>query len=87
MPPRSGGVRRLRVRLQRTNDDALDTRRMREVVKLLRSAEGRDRFALVVPSHKSYVELDFPNYYTNIDQVRSPLEALVTDWGGYIELS
>lgn len=80
--PRSGaGARRLRVRLQRTNDDTLDTKRMREVVKLLRSAEGRDRFALIVPSQKSWVELDFPNFYTNIDQVTSSLVEMVSDWG------
>jgi hypothetical protein len=69
------------VRLHRTNDDALDTKRMREVVKLLRSAEGRDRFALIVPSQKSWVELDFPNFYTNIEQVTSPLLEMVSDWG------
>lgn len=84
--PNSRSARRIRIHLERTNDDPLDTRRMRQVVKLLRSAEGRDRFALVVPSQKSWVELDFPNFYTNIDQVRSPLEEMVSDWGGYIEL-
>lgn len=79
---RSGsGARRMRVRLQRTNDDSLDTKRMREVVKLLRSAEGRDRFALIVPSQKSWIELDFPNYYTNIDQVTPTLMEMVSDWG------
>ncbi len=81
MTQRSGGTRRVRVRLQRTNDDALDTRRMRQVVKLLRSAEGRDRFALIVPSQKSWVELDFPNFYTNIDQVMPTLMESVSDWG------
>lgn len=81
MPMRSGGGRRVRVRLQRTNDDVLDTKRMREVVKLLRSAEGRDRFALLVPSQKSWVELDFPNFYTNIDQVTPTLREMVRDWG------
>jgi DNA polymerase-3 subunit alpha len=79
--PRSPGGRRLRVRIRRTNDNALDTRRMREVVKLLRSVEGRDRFALVVPHAKSWVELDFPNYYTNVDQVHSSLLDLIGEWG------
>lgn len=79
---RSGTARRLRVRfLERTNDEALDTKRMREVVKLLRSAEGRDRFALIVPSQSSWVELDFPNFYTNIDQVMPTLMQRVGDWG------
>jgi hypothetical protein len=76
-----GRGRRVRVRLQRTHDDALDTKRMREVVKLLRSQEGRDRFALVVPSQKSWVELDFPNFYTNIDTVMPMLMDKVGDWG------
>lgn len=79
--PRSGSARRVRVRMYRTNDNALDTKRMREVVKLLRSTEGRDRFALIVPSQKSWVELDFPNFYTNIDQVMSDLIDRVSDWG------
>jgi hypothetical protein len=77
---RSGASRRVRVRLRRTNDNALDTRRMREIVKLLRSAEGRDRFALIVPSQKSWVELDFPNFYTNIDQIMGTLLDRVSDW-------
>lgn len=80
-PMRSGGARRVRVRLHRTNDDLLDTKRMREVVKLLRSAEGRDRFALIVPSQKSSVEIDFPNFYTNIEQVTLTLTEMVSDWG------
>ncbi len=77
----SGGYRRVRVKIQRTHDDALDTKRMREVVRLLRSAEGRDRFALILPSQESWVELDFPNYYTNIEQVKHALLDMVADWG------
>lgn len=80
-PQRSGPNRRVRVRLYRTNDNEIDTKHMREVVKLLRSAEGRDRFALMVPSQKSWVEIDFPNYYTNIDQVMVPLQEKIRDWG------
>ncbi len=81
VPRGNGNTRRVRVRMYRTNDDALDTKRMREVVKLLRSAEGRDRFALIVPSQKSWIELDFPNFYTNIDQVMPVLMDRVSDWG------
>ncbi len=80
-PRSSGNARRVRVRMFRTNDDALDTKRMRDVVKLLRSAEGRDRFALIVPSQKSWVELDFPNFYTNIEQVMPDLMERVSEWG------
>jgi hypothetical protein len=83
--PMRGG-RRVRVRLHRTHDDALDTKRMRDVVKLLRSQEGRDRFALVVPSQKSSVELDFPNFYTNIDTVMPMLLEKVSGWGGEVEI-
>lgn len=54
---------------------------MRDVVKLLRSADGRDRFALIVPLQASWVELDFPNYYTNFQTVQQQLFDLVDDWG------
>lgn len=78
----AGGGRRLRVRfLERSSDGDLDTRRMREVVKLLRNAEGRDRFALLVPHDKSWVELDFPNFYTNLDTVQSALLTMLGEWG------
>jgi hypothetical protein len=81
VPQRSGGARRVRVRLYRTHDTAMDMKHMREVVKLLRGAEGRDRFALIVPHEKSWVELDFPNFYTNIDQVMPDLMERVSEWG------
>jgi DNA polymerase-3 subunit alpha len=80
--PRTYSHLRVRVRiLERTNDQALDMKRMRDVVKLLRSAEGRDRFALIVPLQKSWVELDFPNYYTNFETVQNALLEMVSDWG------
>ncbi|MBI4672533.1 MAG: hypothetical protein HY741_12820 [Chloroflexi bacterium] len=79
--PRTGSNVKVRVRLQRTHDHALDTKHMREVVKLLRSAEGRDRFALVVPLQSSWVELDFPNFYTNFQTVQQELLNMVSDWG------
>ncbi len=79
--PRHHSGRRVRVRLYRTNDNDLDTRHMREVVRLLRSVEGRDRFALIVPHQKSWVELDFPNFYTNYDTVQNTLHEMVSEWG------
>jgi DNA polymerase-3 subunit alpha len=80
--PRRASNLRVRVRiLERTNDQALDTKRMRDVVKLLRSVDGRDRFALIVPLQKSWVELDFPNYYTNFETVQNALLEMVSDWG------
>lgn len=89
MPQRSGApeprrgeqARLVRVRIQRSDNTDTDTRRMRELIKLLRSAEGRDRFALVVPHGSGRVELDFPNFYTNYETVYSPLLEMIADWG------
>ncbi len=79
--PRTSSNLKVRVRLMRTHDHALDTKHMRDVVKLLRSVEGRDRFALIVPMQESWVELDFPNYYTNYQTVQHKLLDMVDDWG------
>ncbi|RIK25682.1 MAG: hypothetical protein DCC52_10985 [Chloroflexi bacterium] len=79
--PRTSSNLKVRVRFQRSYDQQLDTKRMRDVVKLLRSADGRDRFALIVPLQASWVELDFPNYYTNFQTVQQQLFDLVDDWG------
>jgi hypothetical protein len=79
--PRTNSNLKVRVRFQRSYDQQLDTKRMREVVKLLRSADGRDRFVLIVPLQKSWVELDFPNYYTNFQTVQQQLLEMVSDWG------
>lgn len=79
--PRGVSNLQVRVRFQRSDDQQLDTKRMREVVKLLRSADGRDRFVLIVPLQKSWVELDFPNYYTNFQTVQQQLLEMVDDWG------
>lgn len=78
---RSEANRMLRVRIQRSNDMELDTRRMRELVKLLRSAEGRDRFALVVPHGTGRALLEFPNFYTNYETVYTPLLDMIAEWG------
>lgn len=75
------GARMVRVRMRRTDNDELDKGRLRAAVNLLRSVEGRDRFAFVLARGKTLVELDFPNYYTNYDAVAAPLGALVADWG------
>ncbi len=80
-PRSSGNARRVRVRLYRTHDTAMDMKHMREVVKLLRGADGHDRFALIVPHESSWVELDFPNFYTNIEQVTPRLVDMVSEWG------
>lgn len=79
--PRTNSNLKVRVRFQRSYDQQLDTKRMRDVVKLLRSADGRDRFVLIVPLQKSWVELDFPNYYTNFQTVQQQLLEMVGDWG------
>lgn len=79
--PRTSSNIKVRVRFQRSYDQQLDTKRMRDVVKLLRSADGRDRFVLIVPLQKSWVELDFPNYYTNFQTVQQQLLEMVGDWG------
>jgi hypothetical protein len=81
IPGNGGGIRRVRVKLYPTNDSAMDMKHMRDVVKLLRSADGNDRFLLVVPHESSWVEIDFPNYYTNVEQVTPILLDLVAEWG------
>ncbi len=54
---------------------------MRELLSLLRSVRGRDRFTLYVPNPQGLVQLDFPNFTTNFGQVEEPLSQLVGEWG------
>jgi len=54
---------------------------MRDLVRVFRSAEGRDRFSLIVPNVNGNVQLDFPNYYTNYDSLAKQLREMIADWG------
>lgn len=76
-----GAGRLLRVHIQRTQDADEDIRRMRELVRVLRSVEGLDRFSFIVPNLDGNVQLDFPNYNTNYDLVASQLHDMIGDWG------
>jgi DNA polymerase III subunit alpha len=78
--PPAGG-RLLRVRIRRSNDADLDVQRMRGLVALLRSAEGRDRFSLIVPQASGQVSLDFPNFYTDYDALAGDLQEMIAEWG------
>jgi DNA polymerase III subunit alpha len=76
-----GAGRSVRVRIQRSHDADEDIRRMRDLVRVFRSAEGHDRFSLIVPHVDGNVQLDFPNYYTNYDILASQLRDMIADWG------
>ncbi len=73
--------RHLRIFLTRTNDHEEDVRRMREVLMLLSSAEGHDRFTFYVPNPQGIVQLDFPNHSTSYYQVEDTLRQLIGEWG------
>lgn len=74
-------VRHLRIFLARTNDYDEDVRRMRELLSLLASADGRDRFTFYVPNPQGVVQLDFPNHSTSYSQVQGTLDELMGLWG------
>ncbi|MCI0478298.1 MAG: DNA polymerase III subunit alpha, partial [Anaerolineales bacterium] len=74
-------VRHLRIFLARTNDYDEDVRRMRELLSLLASADGRDRFTFYVPNPQGVVQLDFPNHSTSYSQVQGTLDELMGQWG------
>lgn len=78
--PRGAG-RLVRVHIQRSQDGEEDIRRMRDLVKIFRSVEGRDRFTLIVPHVDGNVQLDFPNYYTDYESLAAQLHALIAEWG------
>ncbi len=74
-------TRHLKIFLERTDDHEEELRRMRELVALLRSAPGQDRFTLFVPNPQGTVQLDFPNFTTSYMDLREALAELVGDWG------
>jgi hypothetical protein len=74
-------IRHLRIFLTRTNDCDEDVRRMRELLAVLSSADGRDRFTFYVPNPQGVVQLDFPNHSTSYAQVQSSLDELMGEWG------
>jgi hypothetical protein len=73
--------RHLRIFLTRTNDHDEDVRRMRELLALLSSVDGQDRFTFYVPNPQGIVQLDFPNHKTSYVQVQAPLTQMVSGWG------
>jgi hypothetical protein len=74
-------IRHLRIFLTRTSDYDEDVRRMRELLALLASVDGRDRFTFYVPNPQGVVQLDFPNHSTSYAQVQSSLDELMGEWG------
>ena len=54
---------------------------MRELLNLLRSVPGRDKFTFFVPNPQGTVQLDFPNFTTTYAVVEEPLNLLVSEWG------
>ncbi len=79
--PSNGPARHLRIYFERTNDQDEDVRRMRELLNLLRSMPGRDRFTFFVPNPQGTVQLDFPNFTTSYTAVQELLDPMVSDWG------
>ena len=73
--------RHLKIFFQRTTDQDEDVRRMRELLGLLRSRPGRDRFTFFVPNPQGTVQLDFPNFTTSYAAVQEPLDEMVGQWG------
>jgi hypothetical protein len=76
-----GSGRLVRVHIHRSHDSDEDIRRMRELLKVFRSAEGRDRFSLTVPHGDGHVLLDFPNFSTNYEVLAAQLAEMVAEWG------
>ena len=74
-------TRHLRIFLARSDNSDEDVRRMRELLALLSSADGRDRFTFYVPNPQGVVQLDFPNHSTSYSQVQSTLDELMGEWG------
>jgi hypothetical protein len=74
-------TRHLRIFLSRTNDYDEDVHRMRELLSVLSSVDGRDRFTFYVPNPQGVVQLDFPNHSTSYAQVQSSLDEMLGQWG------
>ncbi len=74
-------ARHLRIFLTRTNNHDEDVRRMRELLALLASAEGRDSFTFFVPNPQGIVQLDFPNHSTSYTALQDSLHQAIGNWG------
>jgi DNA polymerase-3 subunit alpha len=73
--------RQIVISLTRTNDQAEDVRRLRDLFQLLTSVQGRDHFVFIVPSREGSVEMDFPNHSTSYALIQESLHARVSEWG------
>ncbi len=73
-------IHHLRIFLQRTQDPEEEVRRMRELLNLLRSVPGRDRFSFFVPNPEGIVQLDFPNFTTSYTTLQDTLGQMISDW-------
>ena len=73
--------RHLRIYFARTQDHDDDVRRMRELLMLLRSVPGRDKFSFFVPNPQGIVQLDFPNFTTNYGTLQDSLSDMMGQWG------
>ncbi len=80
-PARYGPPKHLRIFFTRTNDQDEDLRRMRELLSLLASVDGRDRFTFYVRNPQGIVQLDFPNHSTNYGALQGVLDQTVSEWG------
>ncbi len=80
VPPHESPLH-LRIYIERAEDYDEEVRRMRQLLALLRSVRGRDRFTFFVPNPQGLVELDFPNFTTSYREVQEPLSQMVSDWG------
>jgi DNA polymerase-3 subunit alpha len=71
----------LRIFFNRTQNHDEDVRRMRELLMLLSSVEGNDRFTFYVPNPQGVVQLDFPNHSTSYAHLESSLNEMLGEWG------
>ncbi len=51
----------IRIVLKRTGDTRQDIRLLRDVFRLLKRYQGRDRFYLIIPQNGGWVEVEYPN--------------------------
>ncbi len=79
--PQPSPVRHLRIYLERMDDHDEEVRRMRELLALLRSVRGQDRFTFFVPNPQGTVQLDFPNFTTSYIALGKALDDMVREWG------
>ncbi len=80
-PARYQPARHVYIRLTRSQDHDEEVRRLKELLSLLVSANGRDRFTFYVPNPQGTVQLDFPNHSTNYGVLQEPLMQMIGEWG------